>query len=461
MSLSASRLLYLALTLCFAVVAFLPRASAARWLDLAIAPARVLGELASPIGFLARREARAAEQSLSSAIEAEHTASRELAVDERMFALPDEERLIAGRRFLHAQVVHRFTDAPDRVECALEEQAGAELVVDLPVVLSNSYVGRVAAVDLPRGRIIVRLVTDKEFRVGASSVSLDEKEQAVAMVVGGLESTRGFDTSLALHNPSRTQDLRGVVRVDESLDPHAPFQAESLGFRLGKLALQGPERFAVVPDIDFKNGLFRIVVVLPPRGSSPAPAREFDVFAPANWRMSRAYSACEPALWREGVKIDFPASEGARADSAVVAGARLIGFVARAGALSSDVSLLGDPGVSVPAQARVDGEVAPLVLGQLISLGRKFPGGPARFRWTATQALELGAHAATSRHARLFTGAGELGVPRGLLIGECELPCSAGSQVIEVAERVDARLLRKVYVWRGIELEAAGRERAP
>ncbi len=461
MSLSSSRLLYLALTLCLAVLAFLPQASAARWLDLAMVPTRVLGELASPIGMFARREARAAEQTLSSATLSEYAKSGALALEERMFALPDENDLISNRRFVHALVVHRFRDAPDRVECALEEQAGPELVVGLPVVLSNSYVGRVAGVDLHSGRITVHLVTGKDFRVGASCAAADPSDPDVEMVVGGLEATRESGTPLALHNPSRTLDLAGLVRVDDALNPRAPFPNLSKGFRLGVLASSQPERFAILPEIDFRNGLFRVVVVLPPEVSPRGPARDSDVFAPENWRVVRAYSACEPALWREGVKIDLPRSAGARPDAAVVAGARLVGFVTRAGALDSDVALLGDIGVSVPAQALVVGELAPLVLGHLISTGRKFPGGPVRFLWTPVHALEPAADGAMSRRASLFTGAGELGVPRGLLIGETSLPCGEGPHEIEVIERVDTRLLRKLWVWRGIEREELEPGRTP
>ena len=464
MGLSSSRLIYLALTLCFAVLAFMPQASATRWLDSAMAPTRVLGELASPIGLFARREAHAAEQSLAKAMKDEEAKSSELAALERYYALPDEDSLIAARHFVHAQVLRRFTEAPDRIECALEQPAGPELVVDLPVVLSNSYVGRVASVDRPHQRITVFLVTGKAFRVGANCADADPAEPLVAMVVGGLEpgTKRDSELFLSLHNPSRAGELSGVVRVDETLNAHAPFAGLSAGFRLGEVALSEAEStVAVKPDIDFKNGLFRVVVVLPGAELSNTPAREFDVFEAENWRMVRAYSACEPAHWREGVKIDLPRSAGARSNDAVVAGTRLVGFIARAGALDSDVSLLGDVGVSVPAQALVDLQDEPLVLGHLIALGRSAPGRPARFLWKATQPLARVVGGPTSRPARLFTGAGEIGVPRGLLIGEAMLPCGEGPHVIEVVEGVDARLLRKLWVWRGTERDELERERAP
>ncbi|HUR26701.1 MAG TPA: hypothetical protein VM509_00825, partial [Planctomycetota bacterium] len=219
MALSASRLLYLAFALFFGALAFVPRAKAALWLDLALAPTRVLGELASPVGMFARREARAAEETLANATEGESAESRKLADDERMFALPDEESLISERRFVHAQVVQRPAGAPDRVECELETGVGPEIVPGLPVVLSNSYVGRVTRVDAARRRIIVELVTDKEFRVGASCAALAPGETSPAMVVGGIESTREPDTPLSLHNPSTTRGLVGLVRVDESRNP--------------------------------------------------------------------------------------------------------------------------------------------------------------------------------------------------------------------------------------------------
>ena len=174
-----------------------------------------------------------------------------------------------------------------------------------------------------------------------------------------------------------------------------------------------------------------------------------------------AYGACEPAAWREGLKINFPRGAGARENSAVIAGPRLVGFISHAGTLQSDVALLGDRGVSVPAQARVEGEVAPVVLGRLIALGRQRIGGPARFLWSPVHPLAPAANGATTRRARLFSGAGELGVPRGLLIGDTDLPSGPGPHEIEVGERVDARLLRDLWVWRGIELEERRQADAP
>jgi hypothetical protein len=462
--LSSSRLLYLACTIVLALIAFFPASPAGRWLDLCLAPTRVLGELASPVGWLSRSGVRAAEKELQVAVESEHAESRKLAEDERFFALPDEESLIQGRRFVHAQVVQRFRDAPDRVECALEEQVAAQLVPGLPVVLSNSYVGRVHSIDAAASRITVHLVTDKEFRIGARArreASADPEGTGAALVVGGLASTQDPGTPLAVHNPDRLSDLSGTVRVDERLNPRAPFRELCQDFRLGELAGAKLGRPEVRPEIDFAEGLFRVVVVLPPDALPPVASVDFDVFDAGNWREVRVFGAAEPAPWREGLKIDYPRSAGACEDFAVVAGARLVGFVARAGALHSDVALLGDCGVSVPAQARVEGAVEPLVLGRLISLGRTAPGAPARLLWMPAQPLAAGPDGASTRKARLFTGAGELGVPRGLVIGEALLPCGPGPHVVEVDEGVDARLLRRLWVWRESESGRIGSPRAP
>jgi len=452
--LSSARLLYLVSTLFCIVVAFLPRSDAARWLDLAIAPTRVLGELAAPIGMLARREVRAAERALAASVEREHAESLALADDERMFALPDEERLIGSRKFAHAQVLHRSND---EIECELEQQAGPDTVVDLPVVFSNSFVGRVVRVDHKRGRIRVMLATDPKFRVGASVDAPDPKAPPVSIVVGGLESTYGKSTPLSVHNPERTDLAEGLVRVDERLNPQVPFRALSEGFQLGRLSRQPSGRLAVMPEMDFRSGLFRVVVVLPPTAGERTPARSTDVFAPVHWRAVRAYAACEPAAWREGLKIDYPLGTGALEGSAVVAGARLIGRVSRAGALHSDVALLGDRGLSVQVLAKIDGEVAPLALGRLVALGREQRAGAAHFQWSPVKGLEPGDDGAQQRAATLFSGAGELGVPRGLLIGRTLLPCGPGPHVLEVEQGLDTRLLHDLRVWRGREsLDAGG-----
>ncbi len=453
MGLSFARLVYLTFTLCCIVLAFMPHANATRWLDLCVAPARVLGEVASPIRWLARRDAMAAELQLVDSVLSESEESRELGQEERYFAMPDEERLISGRRFVHAQVVRRFSDAPDRIECALEEDAAPFIEMDMPVVLSNSYVGRVHSIDALHRRIIVHLVTDKNFRIGARSDGIDANDPGTAMVVGGLVATKDSPTLISVHNPERALVANATIRVDEEFNKHARHGELSKGFRLGALQTEAPGRFAIAPEIDFANGLFRVVVVLPPEAMVEVKPIDLDVFADENWRAVMAYGACEPAPWREGLKINFPRRSGAREGSAVIVGPRLVGFISHAGTLDSDVALLGDRGVSVPAQARVEGEVAPLVLGRLIGLGRDRMGGPARFRWSPVHALAKAANGATMRPARLFTGAGELGVPRGLLIGDTNLPCGLGSYEIEVSERVDARLLRELWVWRGIELE--------
>jgi hypothetical protein len=454
-------LLYLALTLFCAVVAFMPRSNAARWLDIALAPSRVLGELASPIGMIARREARAAVNSLLSTLEQEHAQSVELAVDERLFALPDENRLIGSRLFAHAQVLHRVGGALDLLECQMEERIGPDLVVDLPVVFSNHYIGRVAAVDAARGRIRVILVTHAGFRVGASVVPAAPQAQVLSMVVGGVESSQHERIALAVHNPERAEIAAGEVRVDERLNPHAPFRELSDGFRLGRMELSTPGRPAVQSEIDFSNGLFRVVIVLPPNAAERVPASDIDVFADVHWRPVNAFSTCEPSAWREGLKIDYPRGSGARDSAAVVAGARLVGRIAHAGALSSDVALLGDRGLSLHVLAKIEGEVAPLGLGRLVSLGREHRGAPVRFRWTSKLALKPQADGTPERDADLFTGAGELGVPRGLLIGKTKLPCAVGEYILEVEQGFDARLMPKLWIWRGIEQEELETQRLP
>ena len=154
-------------------------------------------------------------------------------------------------------------------------------------------------------------------------------------------------------------------------------------------------------------------------------------------------SSGDPSSWREGLKLGAGAWNGVGLGAAVVSGSRLVGRVRAAGPLSADVSLLGDPGVSIPAIARVAGRAEPLVLGQLVSLGRDPRDGRlVRFHWNALLPWE----GTEPARAELFTGSGEPLLPRGLLLGLAVLPNGPGPHVLTLEQPVDTRDVRRLWV---------------
>ena len=97
--------------------------------------------------------------------------------------------------------------------------------------------------------------------------------------------------------------------------------------------------------------------------------------------------------------------------------------------------------------ARLEGEDEPRAIGQLVSLGRDPVTREVRMRWFARVALDpLGT--APPRRAWLYTGSGQPGVPRGLLIGEVELPGSRGEHELRVRQEAEVRELREFWMWR-------------
>ena len=125
-------------------------------------------------------------------------------------------------------------------------------------------------------------------------------------------------------------------------------------------------------------------------------------------------------------------------------GARLIGRVIRAGTTTSDVALLGDPGLTLTAFALVEGNAEPLVLGRLRTIGDG-EGGAIRMRWSVSTALVGEA----ARSARLFSASGEPGLPGGLFLGTTRLPAAASAgeeHQLELHLDVDPADVRSLYV---------------
>ena len=430
------------------------------WLDLALAPSRVLAEACAPFAWLRLRSVEAAEEALASRQPGELDERTALHLAERRAALPSDPSLRAGRRFVHAEVVGRRARRFDELEVRVDADSCAGLERGMPVTVGDTYVGRLLELDVPvPGRATVELVTARQFAVGAVVPSSDGSP-GVRCVVGGIasiSSERSGRIFLALSSPSRREIAPRMAQVDESVSALARYAEQASGFALGTVEAFGPHEWALRPLVDFRSGLFQVVIAAPAgieRAAEPPPRDElFD----GRWLEVRATSSGEPSVDREGFELGVGSWNGARPGAALVVGARLVGRVEHAGALTSDARALGDAGFSVHVLARVEGRPAPIALGRVVSLGRP-AGGRAdeiEFAWEAVVGLESSG-ATGSLRAELFTGSGDALVPRGLVLGETELPAGPGPHRLLLRQGVDTRDLR--HVW--LRLEGAG-EGAP
>jgi hypothetical protein len=454
--LSYSRALFALVLAALAWLSLRPEPRAERALDLVLLPTRVLAEVARPLRFFARARVEAAEKRLAEFGPLELAASRELDAAERRAALPQEPALLAGRGFVHAEVLARAPGRLDRILVQLDPGGGAVVAPGMPVVHGDVYVGRVACVNAALEQAAIDLVTGAGFFVGGR-LETAERAPPVRMVAGGLARLGGGEAvALGVHNPESARGLAGLVRVDEGEGDsrYEPYAQEARGFRLGALRQVGEEQHEIEPELDYLHGLFRVVVVLPNAagaGVEPASAEPRDVLSDGGWVRVRVIGAFEPARWREGLKLDAGAWRGVRAGAAVVCSARLVGRVVHATPLSSDVALLGDPGCSMPVLARVFGEDQPRVLGRLHSLGREDE-GTLLLAWRPVTPIAADAPGPAELPAQLFSGSGELGVPRGLVIGDTFLPRGAGPHVLRVVQHVDTRDLEDLWVRRALAL---------
>jgi len=445
-----SRILYVFITAALAVAALRPVSIVERVLDVCVAPARVLGELAAPLSWWRQIEVRAAVARVEERTRAEIAASRALLEVERAFARPSDPSLLAGRGALHAEVVARREDDLDRVVIQLPYFAGENPVVPgLPVVSGDHYVGRVSAVDEPRpGQATVDLVTGDDFFVGARLVTEAPPGRPLAgqppcrLVVGGLAPNTAHDDRelyLSVHNPSRRDPAPAPVVVHELIEESDALASLADGYALGDLQVVTGETaqvLRVVPRIDYREGLYQVLVLLPTDRVPAGPGHLSDAFDDRRWVPARVLLDGDPSFWRRGRKVTTGLRHGVAQGAALALGARFVGRVRRAGLFTADVSLMADPGLVVPALARVEGVERPLVLGHLVSRGPA-GGGAVYFRWNPEVGLpeevREAAGSAASVAATLYTGSGEAGVPRGLMIGSCALPLGPGEHTLTVA----------------------------
>ena len=446
---STSRGLFLVAVVGLAVVSVRPAGAVDVLLEHALMPVRVLSELARPVGWLAAREVRAADGGLAELAEEDYRKRVEFFADGARHAEPDRPELALGRRFIHAEVIDRDPDSEDRIVIEIRGGGCAGLRPGMPVASGNAYVGRVSAVDPDRGRATVDLVTGLGFYVGAvlEPEGRDRLARPVLgtlrLVVGGVVT--GKETGkyrLRVHNPSRSDPPPGRATVDEDLSRLDPYSAEARGFELGRL-LPPEEGGSIEPLLNYHSGLFQVVVVAPADVGRAPEGAAGEELEDGRWRRVVVTSSGDPSAWREGLKLGAGTWNGVQGGAAVVSGSRLIGRVQDAAPLSADVSLLGDPGLWIPAIARIEGVEEPLVLGRLVSLGRDPEDARrVRFHWEAV--LEWRGEA--SARAEVFTGSGEPLLPRGLLLGTALLSAGAGPHVLTLVQPVDTRAVRRLWV---------------
>jgi hypothetical protein len=374
--------------------------------------------------------------------ESERVRAAELALESRALLSdlaratePTEPGLREGKRLVHGLVLGRDRTSKDRLRVRLRDLRG--VVPGLPVACGDAYVGRVFAFESAaaaedgaevEGTVLVELVTAKGFRVGARVAAQDGSSE-VLMTVGGLVVSRrpgtdGGAIRLAVDHPS-SDPPAGLARVHELFGAEEPLGLLAEGLRLGTIQRDASSRSPwIAPELDFKDGLSYVVVLAP---SAPelgsALAFEPDLLDD-RWVRARTLGWGDPSPWRGALPLSVGERDGVRAGAAVTtAGARLVGRIERAGGSSSELSFLDDPGLALVAVARFAGIERPVTLGRLIALGRD--GESLRFRWIVRAALPIppgDAAPGAARPARLYTGAGEEGLPAGFFLGEASLP---------------------------------------
>lgn len=428
-----------------------------RVVDVATVPLRGVAALASPLALLRRGEVKAAEARLAEGSAAEAEENLRLLLDLVRQARPTETELLEGRRFVHGEVLGRSTGRADRLRVRVRDPRGIE--PGMPVASGNAYVGRVGEVATngrdEGGVVIVDLVTTGSFHVGAW-VRGGASGQDVLMTVGGVDVTerrrggRETEVRLAVHHPSDREFGGGLARVHELFEEAEAYSELSEGFRLGKVTRdENRGRWTIEPELDYKDGLFWVVIVAPPDPALLAHEPvEADLFE-ASWVQAAPLAFGDASPWREAVRISRGRTHGVEAGAAVTAiGRRLVGRVSRAGPISAEVSFLGDPGFQLVAVARIEGVEDPQVLGRLVSQGRDRSDGSVLFRWIRRVDVPLPDPDGTGTvRARIYSGSGDAGLRCGYFLGEGLLPLDETEpRIIRLRTEVEPHDLRRFYV---------------
>jgi hypothetical protein len=414
--------------------------------ELARAPLSALAELASPLAVLRRPEVQAAQRDVLAAWREEAEAGELLLAAQARLATPTDPALVAGRRLVHAEVVGPSRASADLLLARVRDVRG--LAVGLPVVHGAVFVGRVRrigpAVDLDADKIEIELVTSKSFRVGARARD-EVSGRDVDLIVGGLDEPG----SLAVQSPSDRELFAGMASVNARLEMLDPSLRLAQGYLLGRVRRVGDEQhWSVAAELDYRDGLFHLVVLAEPDQGLSSDEPMPQALADQGWRAARPLSHGDPSPWRETLRLSIGSTHGARSGAALAFGARLIGRLGAVGPWSADALLPGDPGFHVVAVALFDGDEVPRVLGRLISLGRDARGA-VHFRASGGEPLALAPDGDDGcRAARLFTGAGDAGVPSGLLLGDARVPVgpAQGLEDVRLARATRTGNLRDLWV---------------
>ncbi|MEZ6016844.1 MAG: hypothetical protein R3F49_17125 [Planctomycetota bacterium] len=468
-----------------------------RVLDLALLPGRVLASMAAPVGMLQGREGRAAMAARIARDALDLEAHRALETRVRNAAWPQAGMLSPEHGAVQAEVIGHTDHDLDVLRLSVAQPE--RVFVGQPVIAGDALVGRISRIPgreppppPPRGfferlekrlglgaaapnhspnEVLVELVTARDARIGAR-IERAEDGAPSRFVVGGLAPLAGTPF-LAVHNPERRAVASGEVRVFEPESLSNDLSRLADGFRIGELRREAApvpgadftrEVLGVRPYLDYEAGLHQVLILTSDGVQERVPASERTVLEDDRWSAAQFLLRAEPSPWREGRKLDRGRRHGVTAGAAVASGARLVGRVLRAGLVMSDVGLPGDVGFTLSVLADpltpdwyepgVDADSAtqaPLVLGRIVSLGREADGAVA-FAWRPQRALAqservlrlLGEQGALP--VTLWTGSGEAGVPRGLLLGTTSLPTGPGPHVLRVFQADGGRAARALRV---------------
>ncbi len=418
-----------------AALALRPVPRVERILDGALVTTRALAGLAAPFSGLGRVRASGEEADLRALAERDQRDALEHAV--RRSAEPSQD-LSLNVVPVHAEVIGRPRGALDVLEVRVDRVGLVR--VGQPVVTGDVYVGTVSSVRLGTHsgarveHVEVSLVTGRGARIGARVVGEDGQDLARAVVGGLLEPVEfGLPDAgqvLCVHFPSlrSLQSGRAVVAEPEGVAAGtSDHNYLANGFELGNLVVaEAPDErtrqrlLGVQAGVDYAGGLYQVLILTRPRrGDAPLAERK------PRWASARLALRADPSLGRAGRKLLRGSWGDVLPGAAVATGVRLYGRVSRTGPWTSDVRTLHDPGFGVPAIAVLSESGGPSlevhVLGRLVSLGQA-DDGRLRMAWRASLPLD----GDEPRPARLWTGSGEQGMDRGLLIGDSWLPPGPG-----------------------------------
>ncbi|MBL8858616.1 MAG: hypothetical protein JNL28_08940 [Planctomycetes bacterium] len=455
MGLSRSGTLFLIGFLVLIALSLYPVASVEAVIDRAFAPSRALAELARPFAWLERRTVAAAEEEVALAFEAERERAHAVLFASQADAMPDDPALLQGRAAVGAHVIGHRSKNHDRLRLRYPVDAG--VLPGSPVVRGNVFVGRVIALDPKHpGECTAELVTARDFRVSAATGSTASGELARFVVGGVLSKTRNDDRELrlAVQYPSDRDVAVGTLRVSE--DEGSPLARLADGFLLGELEwvdVRGTRLLGLVAPLDYAFGLNHLALLVPPQMGTAGPVLPIDPFEPASWVQARVILAGSVSALRETRKLALTSASQVRVGAALSLGTRFVGRIGRVGVFDSDARLLGDPGLSFSALARIAGQAAPIPLGRLVSLGADGSSGDVLFECSQVISRErAGAQGAT---VELWTAAAETDLPPGLLVGTAVLIGGERQFTLRVRPALDARSAQRLAVWRSSLVEDA------